>query len=211
MTLSTDLLVHIGAFFFLLAYMARDQLVLRSLIVLGTFFYISFYFVQEQILWPLVAWETSFVLINIFMLAQIYHERAEFKMTRDERILFAELSALNPGEFRRLMKIGQRFDAPYEVPITQVGDSPTYLTFVIEGRARVEKDGDSFEIGPRVFVGELAFLMVKPASATVHLLPGAHCIRWPVKDLSALLRRHPQMKVAFDSVLNQDIARKLAN
>ena len=61
--------------------MARDQLVLRSLIVLGTFFYISFYFVQEQILWPLVAWETSFVLINIFMLAQIYH----------------------PGEFRRLM------------------------------------------------------------------------------------------------------------
>ena len=71
MTLSTDLLVHIGAFFFLLAYMARDQLVLRSLIVLGTFFYISFYFVQEQILWPLVAWETSFVLINIFMLAQI--------------------------------------------------------------------------------------------------------------------------------------------
>lgn len=32
-------------------------------------------------------------------------------MTRDERILFAELSALNPGEFRRLMKIGHRTKA----------------------------------------------------------------------------------------------------
>ena len=141
MTLSTDLLVHIGAFFFLLAYMARDQLVLRSLIVLGTFFYISFYFVQEQILWPLVAWETSFVLINIFMLAQIYHETGRVQNDRDERILFAELSALNPGEFRRLMKIGQRFDAPYEMPITQVGESPTYLTFVIEESCQLKKRG----------------------------------------------------------------------
>ena len=129
-------------------------------------------------------------------------------MTRDERILFAELNALNPGEFRRLMKIGQRFDAPYEMPITQVGESPTYLTFVIEGRARVEKEGNSFEIGPRVFVGELAFLMVKPASAR-HLLRGTlHSLAG--KDLSAL-QRHPQMKVAFDSLLNQDIARKLAS
>ena len=36
--LSADILVHIGAFLMLLAYLVRDQILLRGLIILGTIF-----------------------------------------------------------------------------------------------------------------------------------------------------------------------------
>ena len=85
------------------------------------------------------------------------------------------------------MKIGQRFDAPYEMPITQVGESPTYLPLSSKAVLEVEKEGNSFEIGPRVFVGELAFLMVKAGLGHRASVAGAHCIRWPVRDLFGLV------------------------
>jgi hypothetical protein len=47
---SLDILVHVGAFLFLLAYLVRDQILLRGLIILGTVFYIIYYF-----LWKLLS------------------------------------------------------------------------------------------------------------------------------------------------------------
>ena len=83
------------------------------------------------------------------------------------------------------------------MPITQVGESPTYLTFVIEGRARVEKEGNSFEIGPRVFVGELAFAYGEYGRRRPRLLLAASVARGTLHSLAGKgpsARRHPQIQ-----------------
>jgi hypothetical protein len=83
--LSLDILVHIGAFLFLLAYLVRDQILLRGLIILGTVFYIVYYFFMETPLWSALLWNSSFVVINLIMIGVIYSDRASFVMSEREK------------------------------------------------------------------------------------------------------------------------------
>ena len=82
---SLDILVHVGAFLFLLAYLVRDQILLRGLIILGTVFYIIYYFFMETPLWSALLWNSSFVVINLIMIVVIYSDRVSLVMTEREK------------------------------------------------------------------------------------------------------------------------------
>ena len=89
--LSADILVHIGAFLMLLAYLVRDQILLRGLIILGTIFYIVSYFLMAPPLWSALLWSLSFVVINAIMIVVIYSDRASFVMSEKEEKLYQVL------------------------------------------------------------------------------------------------------------------------
>ena len=208
--LSLDILVHIGAFLFLLAYLVRDQILLRGLIILGTVFYIVYYFFMETPLWSALLWNSSFVVINLIMIGVIYSDRASFVMSEREKKLYQVFNTLSPGEFKKLLKIADWFDGSSEEQITTVGEVPARLYFIIDGEALIARDDKKFIVGPNVFIGELAYLVRKPATATVKLTDKVVGISWKTSSLIKLLASNPQMKIAFDGLLNQDLAAKLA-
>ncbi|MCE2517883.1 MAG: hypothetical protein J4F41_08655, partial [Alphaproteobacteria bacterium] len=76
--------------------------------------------------------------------------------------------------------------------------------------AKITRGNRRFSAGGRVFIGELAFLMKKPATADVHLTSGVMAVRWPTSQLAKTLTTNPQMRIAFDALINRDLARKLA-
>jgi CRP-like cAMP-binding protein len=208
--LSLDILVHIGAFLFLLAYLVRDQILLRGLIILGTVFYIVYYFFMETPLWSALLWNSSFVVINLIMIGVIYSDRASFVMSEREKKLYQVFNTLSPGEFKKLLKIADWFDGSSEEQITTEGEVPARLYFIIDGEALIARDDKKFIVGPNVFIGELAYLIRKPATATVKLTDKVVGISWKTSSLIKLLASNPQMKIAFDGLLNQDLAAKLA-
>ena len=208
--LSLDILVHIGAFLFLLAYLVRDQILLRGLIILGTVFYIVYYFFMETPLWSALLWNSSFVVINLIMIGVIYSDRASFVMSEREKKLYQVFNTLSPGEFKKLLKIADWFDGSSEEQITTAGEVPARLYFIIDGEALIARDDKKFFVGPSVFIGELAYLIKKPATATVKLTDKVVGISWKTSSLIKLLASNPQMKIAFDGLLNQDLAAKLA-
>ena len=208
--LSLDILVHIGAFLFLLAYLVRDQILLRGLIILGTVFYIVYYFFMETPLWSALLWNSSFVVINLIMIGVIYSDRASFVMSEREKKLYQVFNTLSPGEFKKLLKIADWFDGSSEEQITTEGEVPARLYFIIDGEALIARDDKKFIVGPNVFIGELAYLVRKPATATVKLTDKVVGISWKTSSLIKLLASNPQMKIAFDGLLNQDLAAKLA-
>ncbi|MDT2083647.1 MAG: cyclic nucleotide-binding domain-containing protein [Planktomarina sp.] len=207
---SLDILVHVGAFLFLLAYLVRDQILLRGLIILGTIFYIIYYFFMETPLWSALLWNSSFVVINLIMIVVIYSDRASFVMTEREKKLYQVFTTLSPGEFKKLLKIADWFDGSSEEQITTEGEIPECLYFIIDGEALITRDDKKFLVGPNVFIGELAYLIKKPATATVKLTEKVVGISWKTSSLTKLLASNPQMKIAFDGLLNQDLAAKLA-
>ena len=207
---SLDILVHIGAFLFLIAYLVRDQILLRGLIVLGTIFYIVYYFLIETPLWSALLWNSSFVIINLIMIVVIYSDRASFVMSEKEEKLYQVFNTLSPGEFKKLLKIADWFNGSSEEQITTEGKVPIRLYFIIDGEASIARDDKKFSIGPNVFIGELAYLIKKPATATVTLTNKVVGISWKTSSLTKLLASNPQMKIAFDGLLNQDLAAKLA-
>ena len=102
--ISGDILVHIGAFLMLLAYLVRDQILLRGLIILGTIFYIVSYFFMDPPLWSALLWSASFVVINAIMIVVIYSDRASFVMSELEEKLYQDFNALSPGEFNKILR-----------------------------------------------------------------------------------------------------------
>ena len=208
--LSSDILVHIGSFLLLLAYLVRDQILLRAVIILGTIFYIVYYIFMEAPLWSALLWNVSFVVINLIMIIVIYSDKTSFVMSEKEAKLYQVFYTLSPGEFKKLLKIADWFDGSSKEKITTEGEIPSRLYFIINGEALIARDDKKFIVGPNVFIGELAYLTKKPATATVKLTDKVVGISWKTTSLTKLLASNPQMKIAFDGLLNQDLAAKLA-
>ena len=131
-------------------------------------------------------------------------------MTKEEEELYRSFYTLSPGEFRKLMKIATWFNAEKEETITARGEVPDKMFFILEGTASINRRGRPFNVGPGVFIGELAFLTKNPATANVCLNKQAKGVSWNASELKRLLATRPQMKVAFDSLLNNDLASKLS-
>tara|TARA_B100001559_G_scaffold65952_1_gene53381 strand:- start:1130 stop:1630 length:501 start_codon:yes stop_codon:yes gene_type:complete len=161
-------------------------------------------------LWSALLWSASFVVINAIMIVVIYSDRASFVMSEQEEKLYQVFNALSPGEFKKILKIADWFDGLSAEQITTEGEIPERLYFIIDGEALVARDNKEFFAGPNVFIGELAYLIKKPATATVKLTDKAVGVSWKTSSLTKLLASNPQMKIAFDGLLNQDLASKLA-
>src|SRR5438105_4225281 len=99
-------LIHAAALISVAALTCRDQIVLRALLVVSTVLYIVYYFVvPEVLLWDAIFWTAVNLGVNLLMMTKLVLARTQFRLTTDERRLFAAFGSLSPGEFRALMKI----------------------------------------------------------------------------------------------------------
>lgn len=204
-------IVHLGAFLYLAGFLCRDQLLLRGFIVAGDIVYILyFYLAPASPLWGGIFWSVVFTLANLAMIGRILSDRSAYGMTEDDRRLHGLLDTLTPGEFRRLMRAGHWNRAEAEVAITLEGQPLHRLAYVIDGTITVEKAGHAFTIAPPTFIGEVAFLIDRPASATVTLSAGARYVTWDMKRLRQVLLRSPALRIGLGAAFNRDMAEKVA-
>jgi len=204
-------IVHVGAFLYLAGFLCRDQLLLRGFIVAGDIVYILyFYLAPASPLWGGIFWSVVFTLANLAMIGRIVSDRSAYGMTEDDRRLHGLLDTLTPGEFRRLMRAGHWNRADAEVAITLEGQPLHRLAYVIDGTITVEKAGHAFTIAPPAFIGEVAFLIDRPASATVTLSAGARYVTWDMKRLRHVLLRSPALRIGLGAAFNRDMAEKVA-
>src|SRR6185295_254951 len=124
--------------------------------------------------------------------------------------LNARLDALTPGEFRRLMKVAAWRTAEAATILTVEGQPVRQLAYVVSGDATIEKNCRRFPLRPPAFVGEVAFLTARPASATVTLAPGSRYVVWEMSPLQRLLLRAPSLRIGLGAALNRDMAEKVA-
>ena len=204
-------IVHLGAFLYLAGFLCRDQLLLRGFIVAGDILYILyFYFAPASPLWGGIFWSVVFTLANLAMIGRILSDRSAYGMTEDDRRLHGLLDTLTPGEFRRLMRAGHWNKAEADVAITLEGQPLHRLAYVIDGTVTVEKAGHAFTITSPTFIGEVAFLIDRPASATVTLSAGARYVTWDMKRLRQVLLRSPALRIGLGAAFNRDMAAKVA-
>jgi hypothetical protein len=204
-------IVHLGAFLYLAGFLCRDQLLLRGFIVAGDVVYILyFYLAPASPLWGGIFWSVVFTLANLAMIGRILSDRSAYGMTEDDRRLHGLLDTLTPGEFRRLMRAGHWNRADGDVAITLEGQPLHRLAYVIDGNITVEKAGHRFTIAPPTFIGEVAFLIDRPASATVTLSAGARYVTWDMGRLRQVLLRSPALRIGLGAAFNRDMAEKVA-
>jgi len=205
-------LIHVAAAIFLSGFLFRDQVVLRSLVIVGNLVYVLYYYVVvDHPLWGGIFWSVVGIVINAVMIARIMADRSAFGLAGHELALHGQLGTLTPGEFRRLMKVAAWRTAEAPTVLSEEGRPLPALAYVIEGRITVEKAGlPARDVAGPAFIGEVAFVTDHPASATATVHPGARYVIWDMAALRKLLLRTPAIRIGLGAAFNRDMAEKVA-
>ncbi|MEM1299419.1 MAG: hypothetical protein AAGH68_09065 [Pseudomonadota bacterium] len=208
---STATFVHLATGAQMLGLLVTRQLVLRVLVLIGSALFVVYYYTHlGQPQWDAIVGSSLIGLANLVGLLALLYSRIPIGMRGENRLLFEAIGGLEPGQFRKLMRVGRMVQSPHPVTLTHEGEIPGQLFFVLQGRPRIEKDDYAFRISDRCFVGEVAFKLGCPASATASLPEGGMYVTWERTRLEALLAGSPMLKQAFDALISRDMANKVA-
>ena len=204
-------LFHLAAVASVVALALRGEFYLRVVLLGAYMLYISDNeFGGAQPDWSNLFWNCLFFLINLYAMGRIIVDRTTFGLNPEEREVFETLISLTPGQFRHLSRIADWRVAEERRLITTEGVLPTSLFYVYKGTAEVLKGGRSIVLDPGTFIGEIAFLRGVPATASVVVEPGTRYVEWSVSRLRRDLTRQNPLRLAFNRMLSDDLAIKLA-
>lgn len=205
------LLVFAAFAFKLLGFLARDELLLRLLILTGTLLNIVYFFiVADRPLWEAILTNGLLASANILMIGIVLSERVTWSMTPDILRLYRMFPLMSPREFRKLLKAATLEDIKERRVLVRQGEHPDRLFFIVEGTVAIHKNNEVVHAGPKLFIGEIAFLTGDPASATVAMEGSGSVMVWNATKLEKLLEKTPNLKAALVGHLNMDLAQKVA-
>jgi Cyclic nucleotide-binding domain len=204
-------LANLAAALMLIGFTFRNQMWLRSFAILGNLTFIAYYFLVADVpLWTAILSASAIIAVNLWMIWKILKDNRVFQLNAEEMMLFARLPGLTPGQFRQLLAIAEWQNSGTPLALTEEGQKPSALHYVLEGRVSINKSGKSFQVGPHAFIGELAFLRGTAATATARAESGALVVSWPQFALRQLMSSNDGVRKAIDSLLTLDMAEKIA-
>lgn len=204
-------LASLAAFLMLIGFTFRNQIWLRTFAIFSDLLFILYFLLASPTpLWTAIISTTAIIAINIYMMSKIVNEGRSFHLSAEEMMLYAKLPGLSPAEFKQLLAIAQWHHPDAPLQITEEGAMPAALHYVLEGKVKVNRSGKIFSVGPHAFIGELAFLREKPATATTHAEPGALVVSWKQDTLRNLMKSNDGIRNALGSLLTVDMAEKIA-
>ena len=207
----TSLLVHAATLTYVLGFLFRNQIALRLLVLGGTVLYILYYYFHTASpLWDAIFGSVLIGVATTYGLIMLLHSKLPIGFSRTDREIFAKFDSLEPGQFRQLMRAGEMtFTSEFTV-LTRQDQIAEKMYFVLNGAIEVRKGQTVFSVPDHSFVGEIGFVLDRPASAHAVLPNGGSFIAWDRQALAALLERKPMLRQAFNALVTQDIASKLS-
>jgi CRP-like cAMP-binding protein len=201
----------LAALLFLVGSIVRDTSRLRGLFILGSLCAALYFLLVADIpLWDGIIAAAAIALANLWHLLGAKTNNRRFDLSAEEMMLYARLPGIAPGDFKQLLAIAQWNNQQSVVTLTQEGKMPDALHYVLEGQVTVTKGAKTFNVGPHAFIGELAFLRGKPATATTQAHAGSLVVSWPQNALRALMKSNDNVRQVIDGLLTADMAEKVA-
>ncbi|MGH8454620.1 MAG: Crp/Fnr family transcriptional regulator [Nevskiales bacterium] len=208
MDLTTTVLVNLGYALMLMAFLARDMLWLRTLLVVGQSTVVIYAAHMNAL--PVAYWNALFALINGWHMLRIIRERRAIELPQELREFYERtFAALSRREFLDLWHDGsveQRRDAL----LLREGESPGRLMFLIDGDVAVEKQGRRVaQLGRGRFLAEMGFLTGEAASADARAVGAVRYIAWNNAALLNWRTTKPALWTKLLSVLGKDLVDKI--
>lgn len=209
--INTALLIHIGALFYIIAFLIRDEMKLRLLVLSGSVFYMLYYYLFPDVpLWDAILTTVILTLANLIVLFRILLERSVLALSAEEKQLFKAFEGFSPGQFRQLLKIAEWHTAQSSDVLTTENEPLSKLYFIFEGSVHAKKGVHKFTLGDGNFIGEIAFVLKGPPTADVSALPGTRYVEWESAGIERLMAKSSSFENAMMALLSRDLADKLA-
>ncbi len=203
-------LIFVGLGLKVLGFAARDELLLRTLVVTGLICDMVFYALHNPPIWQSVTTIATLVVVNVVLLGVILSERSTFGMSARDRQIYKAFQTLTPGQFKRVIKLADHHLAETETRVLTEGTVSDRLYFLETDGFALEKQGVRYPAKGPGFIGEIVFLQGGVASASVFVPQGARYVSWPVDGLKRLMKRRQPISNALVARFSADLAGKLA-
>ncbi|MEP3628521.1 MAG: cyclic nucleotide-binding domain-containing protein [Hyphomicrobiales bacterium] len=205
-----SLVIGAGACY-VLGLLFKNQIILRILILIGTGLYIGYYYLAAaEPLWGAIYTSVLIGIANIIGFINLLISQSPRFIAAGQMDLYNMLGGMEPGNFRKLMKTGHRRILDSDEQLTVQGTVPEKLFYILSGEVIIDKDGNKFNAGPRVFVGEISIILGTAASASAFLAKGAEIVEWDRNTLLKEMAAKDSFRVAVEAIIGKDMAQKVA-
>src|SRR5262245_31043841 len=152
-----------------ISYWLTDIFWLRIVAVVGLSFEILYFWHSGGDLRTGMGWDIIFILINLYQLYRLVKDRLSLRLPEGEReLLRSVLTGLDDSQIARLLAAGDFVDFKDGTTLAAENEALKRMFFICSGRAKVRIGGrEASHLEKGSFVGEVAFLTDKPATATV--------------------------------------------
>jgi len=194
------------------SFLLRDILLLRLVAIVAGVCGIAFaYGGLPTINWIVIAWQCVFIAINTSWSLKLISERRGIRFSDEEKELYQTVfRAFAPFEFMKLMRIARWDRAEPGARLAEAGKAVPDLMLVYNGAVEVAlADGGKRRLRDGAFIGELSFVRGGAASATVEAAEPTRFLAWSKPALVDLLKRNPAMRSAMQTVISEDLTKKL--
>lgn len=156
-------------------------------------------------------WYGVLIAINAVQLGLLIRERLSWRPTASERQLLADaLAPLDDAQVSRIYRAGEFRDLKPGEQVTVEDEPVDELYFLCTGHAAVEVKGRPVaQLGPRCFIGEVAYLTGSLATATVTASEACRVLAFDRRRFDQVCASDPTVAALIHGLLGRDLARKM--
>jgi len=202
---------HVSYVIIAISYWLTDIFWLRSMAIVGLSFEILYFVFSGGDLRTGIGWDTIFIAINFYQLYRLWKDRLSLHLPEADRELLRKvLPGLRDVQIARLLLAGEFSEIAPGTTLTEENTTLQRLFFICAGRVRVLIAGREISLLEKGnFVGEVAFLTEKPATATVVAESSVRALVFDKDKLSQFFRNEAEVAGLIYQLLGRELAFKI--
>src|SRR5262249_10045784 len=202
---------HLSYVLIAISYWLTDIFWLRLVAIVGLSFEILYFSFSGGDLRTGIGWDLVFIGINAYQLYRLVQDRLSLRLPEaDRELLRSVMTGLDDAQIARLLLAGEFCEIADGTTLAKEGEPLERLYFLCAGRVDVtigSRAVSKLERGN--FVGEVAFLTEKPATATVIADGAVRALVFDKDRLTRFFRNESDVAGLIYQLLGRELAHKM--
>ena len=202
---------HLSYVMIAISYWLTDMFWLRAVAVVGLSLEILYFVLSGGDLRAGIGWDLVFILINLYQLYLLVQERLSLRLPeKDRELLRRVLTGLDDVQIARLLGAGALCELEAGTTLAEENQALERLYFLCAGRVGVSIGGRAVShLEEGNFVGEVAFLTERPASATVIAETPVRVLVFDRGKLKQFFQNETEVAGLIYQLIGRDLAHKI--
>ena len=202
---------HLAFVLIAISYWLTNIFWLRLVAVVGLSLEILYFWLSGGDLRAGMGWDLIFICINLYQIYRLVNDRLSLRLPEPDReLLRSVLTGLDDAQIARLLIASELCEIAQGTTLTKENQPLGKLFFICAGRVRVTIAGrEVSHLEKGNFVGEVAFLTEKPATATVIAEGTVRALVFETGKLNQVFRNEAEVAGLIYQLLGRELAHKM--
>ena len=202
---------HLSYVLIAISYWLTDMFWLRLVAVVGLSLEILYFWLSGGDLRTGIGWDLIFIGINLYQIYRLVKDRLSLRLPEPDReLLRSVLTGLDDAQIARLLFAGEFCEIAQGTTLAEENQPLERLFFICAGRVRVTIAGRQVShLEKGNFVGEVAFLTEKPATATVIAEGAVRALVFETGKLNQFFHDEAEVAGLIYQLLGRELAYKM--